>query len=106
MRTDKLDDSCTKSYNQKMHIMQNVKVVPYLQNVIIKDQKKQHFHFRGNNRKIDDQGCTNVGIIKNFLFIQFQEQEQGPRSMCFQTWCNTKKIAFISNCKRISVKIR
>ena len=75
-----------------MHIMQNVKVVPYLQNVIIKDQKKQHFHFRGNNRKIDDQGCINVGIIKNFLFIQFQEQEQRARSMCFQTWSKKKRL--------------
>ena len=57
MQADKLDYSCTKSCDQKMHIMQNVKVVPYLQNVIIKDQKKQHFHFRGNNRKIDDQAA-------------------------------------------------
>ena len=51
-------------------------------------------------------GCTNVGIIKNFLSIQIQEQEQGARSMCFQTWSNKKKIAFISKCKRIAVKIR
>ena len=57
MKTDKLDDSCTKSYDQKMHIMQNVEVVPYLQNVIMKDKKKPHFHFCGNNRKIDDQAA-------------------------------------------------
>ena len=65
-----------------------------------------HFHFCGNNRKIDDQGCTNVGIIKNFLSIQIQEQEQQERSMCFQTWSNHKMIAFISSCKKIAVKIR
>ena len=107
MKTDKLDDSCTKSYDQKMQIMQNIRVGPYLQNVIIKDQKMPHFHFCGNNRKIDDQGCTNVGIIKNFLSIQIQEQEQEEaRSMCFQTWSNNKKIAFKSSCKKIAVKIR
>ena len=57
MKTDKLDNSCTISYDQKMHMIQNVKVVPYLQNVIIKDQKEPHFHFCGNNRKIDDQAA-------------------------------------------------
>ena len=96
MKTDKLDNSCTISYDQKMHMIQNVKVVPYLQNVIIRDQKRPHFHFCGNNRKIDDQGCTNVGIIKNFLSIQIQEQEQGTRSMCFQTWSNKKNCLFIN----------
>ena len=57
MKTDKLHDSWTKSYDQKMQIMQNLKVVPYLQNVIIRDQMKPHFHFCENNRKIDDQGA-------------------------------------------------
>ena len=87
MKTDKLDDSCTKSYDQKA----KCKSCTIFTKCNNQRSKEGTFSFLREQSQDWWSGCTNVGIIKNFLSIQIQEQEQGARSMCFQTWSNEKK---------------